>query len=192
MLCTLDEMDKMEIRVWLHILTDVTDTWGRLANVLSPRAPLPRLRPCIRLAAIVGVAIISSIKILLAAIVKGFTHFLGLGLFCTPLLQHTYILPNDRFPQWHKFGVKEHVIGGHADKRTADDYIVENRRGELYAYSSISGSDIKGKDKANNEAREELQVAEEMNPDMPNESHTAGSSSEKGEDRATDGNWRRS
>ncbi|KAF2814806.1 uncharacterized protein BDZ99DRAFT_548967 [Mytilinidion resinicola] len=82
----------METAMWtkmrpiMHGIADVTDTWERFANALSPTPPFPRETARLRLAALVVPALLMSIFVSSYMFMKGVTFGAGFGFFGDPII----------------------------------------------------------------------------------------------------------
>ncbi|KAK4541191.1 hypothetical protein LTR36_008265 [Oleoguttula mirabilis] len=98
----------METAMWnkmrpiMHGLADVTDTWERFANALSPTPPFPHDMYRLRFAAILVPVMASSIFISNYMVVKGITFGIGFGFFGDPVLSRGLEWLNTTFPKWQK------------------------------------------------------------------------------------------
>ncbi|KAI9704003.1 MAG: hypothetical protein M1820_005624 [Bogoriella megaspora] len=98
----------METAMWtkmrpiMHGIADVSDTWERFANALSPTPPFPRYTGRVRLAAVIvpvlGVAMVVTSYMLM----KGVTFGVGFGFFGDPIIQPALHWLNTNFPNWQK------------------------------------------------------------------------------------------
>ncbi|CAI6340223.1 unnamed protein product [Periconia digitata] len=98
----------METAMWtqmrpiMHGLADLTDTWERFANALSPTAPYPQDRYRLRLAAVVLPLFLISLFVSSYMYTKGMTFGIGFGFFGDPILTRGFELLNRKFPNWQK------------------------------------------------------------------------------------------
>ncbi|KAF2789517.1 hypothetical protein K505DRAFT_253221 [Melanomma pulvis-pyrius CBS 109.77] len=98
----------METAMWtkmrplMHGLAEVTDTWERFANALSPTAPFPKDRYRLRFAALVAPLLITSIFVTSYMFTKGLTFGVGFGFFGDPIISRGLDLLNRKFPNWQK------------------------------------------------------------------------------------------
>lgn len=98
----------METAMWtqmrpiMHGLAEVTDTWERFANALSPTAPFPRDRYRLRFAAILALLLLISLFVNSYMFTKGVTFGIGFGFFGDPLISRGLELLNRKFPNWQK------------------------------------------------------------------------------------------
>lgn len=98
----------METAVWtmvrpiMHGLANVSDTYERIANALSPTPPFPRQLHRLRLATIVAPVLALSFFLTSYMFVKGVTFTFGFILFGDPIIQPAYQLLNRKFPNWQK------------------------------------------------------------------------------------------
>ncbi|OCL03011.1 hypothetical protein AOQ84DRAFT_326592 [Glonium stellatum] len=91
-----------KMRPIMHGIADVTDTWERFANALSPTSPFPRETFRLRLAALVLPLLAVSLFATSYMFVKGLTFGVGFGFFGDPIIQRGLAFLNRRFPNWQK------------------------------------------------------------------------------------------
>ncbi|KAF2761079.1 hypothetical protein EJ05DRAFT_461727 [Pseudovirgaria hyperparasitica] len=98
----------METAMWtkmrpvMHGLADVTDTWERFGNALSPTKPFPRSIHRLRLASLIVPLLAVSFFITSYMFVKASTFILGFSFFGDPILQPGLAWLNNTFPNWQK------------------------------------------------------------------------------------------
>ncbi|KAF9631644.1 hypothetical protein BFW01_g2506 [Lasiodiplodia theobromae] len=98
----------METAMWskmrpvMHGLAEVTDTWERFGNALSPTPPFPRNTYRLRLAALVVPLLLVSFFITSYMFVKGVTFGAGFGFFGDPIISRGLSWLNHTFPHWQK------------------------------------------------------------------------------------------
>ncbi|OCK83359.1 hypothetical protein K432DRAFT_432934 [Lepidopterella palustris CBS 459.81] len=98
----------METAMWtkmrpiMHGIADVTDTWERFANMLSPTPPFPQETNRLRVAALIVPVLLMSMFITSYMFVKGLTFGAGFGFFGDPVISRALALLNSRFPHWQK------------------------------------------------------------------------------------------
>ncbi|EME88861.1 uncharacterized protein MYCFIDRAFT_125916 [Pseudocercospora fijiensis CIRAD86] len=98
----------METAIWnnmrpiMHGIADVSDTWERFGNALSPTPPFPRDLFRLRIAAVVVPLLGVSIFVTSYMLVKGITFGVGFGFFGDPLIQRGLVWLNSHFPKWQK------------------------------------------------------------------------------------------
>ncbi|KAF2133223.1 hypothetical protein P153DRAFT_307813 [Dothidotthia symphoricarpi CBS 119687] len=98
----------METAMWtkmrpiMHGIADVTDTWERFANMLSPTAPFPKNKYRTRLAGCVAPLVLVSLFVSSYMFTKGVTFGVGFGFFGDPVLQRGFALLNRKFPHWQQ------------------------------------------------------------------------------------------
>jgi hypothetical protein len=109
----------METAMWtkmrpiMHGLADVTDTWERFGNALSPTPPFPQNLYRIRLAALVLPLLLGSFFITSYMVVKGTTFGIGFGFFGDPAITPALRWLNRTFPNWQKlFEVRNTILKG--------------------------------------------------------------------------------
>jgi hypothetical protein len=91
-----------KMRPIMHGITEVTDTWERFGNALSPTPPFPQETYRIRLAGLVAPLLIVSIFVTSYMFVKGATFGVGFGFFGDPIITPGLRLLNRKFPHWQK------------------------------------------------------------------------------------------
>ncbi|KAH8645820.1 hypothetical protein BX600DRAFT_421383 [Xylariales sp. PMI_506] len=91
-----------KMRPIMHGVADVTDTWERFANALSPTPPFPQDIYRLRLATLVSPLLVVSLFVSSYAFVKGTTFGLGFAFFGDPVITRGLRLLNRRFPHWEK------------------------------------------------------------------------------------------
>lgn len=98
----------METAMWtkmrpiMHGLADVTDTWERFANALSPTPPFPEETYRLRLAGLVVPLLAVSIFVTSYMFTKGATFGVGFGFFGDPVITPGVKWLNKTFPNWQK------------------------------------------------------------------------------------------
>ncbi|EXJ87947.1 hypothetical protein A1O1_04874 [Capronia coronata CBS 617.96] len=98
----------MEETVWkqmrpvMHVLNDVSDTWERFANALSPTPPFSSQKR-LQLGAIFAPLLLISLITRPEWVVKGSTFFGGFAFFSDPLMQRGIALLNEKIPDWPKY-----------------------------------------------------------------------------------------
>ncbi|KAH7138927.1 hypothetical protein B0J11DRAFT_515643 [Dendryphion nanum] len=98
----------METAMWtkmrpiMHGLADVTDTWERFGNALSPTPPFPTNRYHLRIAVLIIPLFFMSIFITSYMFMKGLTFGVGFGFFGDPIISRSLDLLNRKFPNWQK------------------------------------------------------------------------------------------
>ncbi|OAA63417.1 hypothetical protein SPI_03580 [Niveomyces insectorum RCEF 264] len=98
----------METAMWtkmrpiMHGLADVSDTWERLGNALSPTPPFPRELYRLRLAALVVPLLLLSLFVTSYMFMKGLTFGIGFGFFGDPIISRGLTWLNHKFPHWQK------------------------------------------------------------------------------------------
>ncbi|KAF2191355.1 hypothetical protein K469DRAFT_622941 [Zopfia rhizophila CBS 207.26] len=109
----------METAMWtkmrpiMHGIADVTDTWERFANALSPTPPFPRDRYRLRLAALVAPLLLTSIFVTSYVFMKGVTFGIGISFFGDPIISRGLDVLNRKFPNWQKLlEVRNTVLKG--------------------------------------------------------------------------------
>ncbi|KAF7192579.1 hypothetical protein HII31_06088 [Pseudocercospora fuligena] len=98
----------METAIWnkmrpiMHGIADISDTWERFGNALSPTSPFPRDLFRLRIAAVVVPLLGVSIFVTSYMLVKGITFGVGFGFFGDPVIQQGLVWLNSHFPKWQK------------------------------------------------------------------------------------------
>ncbi|MBE7181794.1 MAG: DUF3292 domain-containing protein, partial [Terriglobus roseus] len=98
----------METALWtkmrpiMHGIADVSDTWERFGNALSPTPPFPRDIDRLRLAAVIVPLFAVSLVTTSYMFTKGLTFGVGFGFFGDPIISRGLALLNRRFPNWQK------------------------------------------------------------------------------------------
>ncbi|KAI1098135.1 hypothetical protein F4804DRAFT_338495 [Jackrogersella minutella] len=91
-----------KMRPIMHGIADVSDTWERFANALSPTSPFPRDIYRLRLAVLIIPLFLISLFVTSYMFTKGVTFGAGLGFFGDPIINHGLKWLNHRFPHWQK------------------------------------------------------------------------------------------
>lgn len=91
-----------QMRPFMHGLADVTDTWERFANALSPTPPFPKDLYRLRLASLVVPLLAGSFFISSYMVVKSITFGIGFGFFGDPVITPGLKYLNSHFPNWQK------------------------------------------------------------------------------------------
>ncbi|KAF3404111.1 hypothetical protein DPV78_002449 [Talaromyces pinophilus] len=86
----------------MHILGDVTDTYERFGNALSPAPPFPKYAARLRLATILLPMALGSFFVTSYMVVKGAGFMFGFVFFGDPILVRGAKYLNRRFPHWQK------------------------------------------------------------------------------------------
>ncbi|KAH6638553.1 hypothetical protein BKA67DRAFT_588836 [Truncatella angustata] len=98
----------METTVWtkmrpvMHGVADVSDTWERFSNALSPTPPFPHDIYRLRLAAVIAPLFFVSLFVTSYMFMKGLTFGVGFGFFGDPVITRGIVLLNRKFPHWQK------------------------------------------------------------------------------------------
>lgn len=87
----------------MRVITDLTDTWERLANALNPKPPFPIFRPRIKLAAVLLPMVIASYYTTPYMLTKGSGFALGLIIFGKPVLDRVVWMLEQTYPHWQRF-----------------------------------------------------------------------------------------
>ncbi|GAW17205.1 hypothetical protein ANO14919_066580 [Xylariales sp. No.14919] len=91
-----------KMRPIMHGISDVTDTWERLGNALSPTSPFPQDTYRIRLAGLVVPLLIVSLFTTSYMFVKGASLGAGFGFFGDPIITPGLRWLNRSYPHWQK------------------------------------------------------------------------------------------
>ncbi|OQE46756.1 hypothetical protein PENCOP_c001G01517 [Penicillium coprophilum] len=86
----------------MQVVGDITDTYEKLANALSPTSPFPQMSPRLRLAAVLGPAFLASTLTSCYVFMKLSTLLIGIVFFGDPAIRRGIIHLNSRFPNWQK------------------------------------------------------------------------------------------
>jgi len=98
----------MEAAMWskmrpaLHGINDVTDTFERFGNALSPVPPFPKDAARLRLAGVVAGLLAVSLVTSSYMFMKGVTFGVGFGFFGDPAIQRGMVWLNRNYPHWEK------------------------------------------------------------------------------------------
>lgn len=91
-----------KMRPVMHGLADVSDTWERFGNALSPTAPFPQNTYRLRLAIFLVPLFCASLLTTPYMVIKGITFGVGLAFFGDPVIWRALDLLNRKFPHWEK------------------------------------------------------------------------------------------
>lgn len=91
-----------KMRPIMHGIADVSDTWERFANALSPTSPFPRDLCRVRLAALVIPVLLIPLFVTSYMFMKGVTFGIGFGFFGDPIISRGMGWLNRTFPHWQK------------------------------------------------------------------------------------------
>lgn len=91
-----------QMRPFMHAIADVSDTWERFGNALSPTPPFPKDVYQLRLAALVVPLLVGSFFVTSYMGVKGMTFGIGFGFFGDPIIWKGLDWLNRTFPNWQK------------------------------------------------------------------------------------------
>lgn len=91
-----------KMRPLMKIVGDITDTWERFANALSPTPPFPQHIYRLRLASLVVPLLLVSLFVTSYMFMKGVTFGVGFGFFGDPIITRGIKLLNREFPHWEK------------------------------------------------------------------------------------------
>jgi hypothetical protein len=90
------------MRPTMHALADISDTWERFANALSPTPPFPHDLYRLRLAAIIVPMLAGSFFLNSYMIMKSVGFGVGFGMFGDPVITRGLDFLNTKFPRWQK------------------------------------------------------------------------------------------
>ncbi|KAI1385145.1 uncharacterized protein F4822DRAFT_335412 [Hypoxylon trugodes] len=91
-----------KMRPIMHGVADVSDTWERFANALSPTPPFPRDIYRLRLASLILPLFLISLFVTSYMFMKGVTFGVGFGFFGDPIISRGLKWLNHTFPNWQK------------------------------------------------------------------------------------------
>ncbi|XDG04760.1 hypothetical protein ABKA04_004375 [Annulohypoxylon sp. FPYF3050] len=91
-----------KMRPTMHGIADVSDTWERFVNALSPTPPFPRDVYRLRLAILFVPLFIVSLLVTSYMFTKGMTFGVGFGFFGDPVISRGLKWLNRKFPHWQK------------------------------------------------------------------------------------------
>ncbi|KAK8054326.1 hypothetical protein PG996_013627 [Apiospora saccharicola] len=91
-----------KMRPLMKIVGDITDTWERFANALSPTPPFPQHIYRMRVASLIIPLLITSLFVTSYMFIKGVTFGVGFGFFGDPIITRGVKLLNREFPHWEK------------------------------------------------------------------------------------------
>ncbi|ORY61026.1 uncharacterized protein BCR38DRAFT_526516 [Pseudomassariella vexata] len=91
-----------QMRSVMHGIADISDTWERFANALSPTTPFPRDVARMRLATLVVPLLAISMFVTSYMFMKGMTLGAGLVFFGGPIFTRGIKLLDRNFPHWQK------------------------------------------------------------------------------------------
>ncbi|PSK55853.1 hypothetical protein B9Z65_4731 [Elsinoe australis] len=91
-----------KMRPIMHGIADVSDTWERFGNALSPTRPFPHDLYRLRLAALVVPVLGISVFVTSYMFMKGVTFGAGFGFFGDPIIFPALKWLNRTFPNWQK------------------------------------------------------------------------------------------
>ncbi|OJJ44292.1 hypothetical protein ASPZODRAFT_135098 [Penicilliopsis zonata CBS 506.65] len=86
----------------MRVMSDITDTYERFANALSPTPPFHVLEPRLRLAGVLTGGCLVSLFMSSYMLIKVSGFFLGIGFFGDPLLWRVATYLNREYPHWEK------------------------------------------------------------------------------------------
>lgn len=96
----------METAIWnkmrpvLHGINDVSDTFERFGNALSPIPPFPKDAARFRLAAVIAPLLVLSLVTTNYMFMKGMGFGVGFGFFGDPVIQRGIVWLNKNYPNW--------------------------------------------------------------------------------------------
>ncbi|KAJ5582433.1 hypothetical protein N7535_001053 [Penicillium sp. DV-2018c] len=86
----------------MQVVGNITDTYEKMGNALSPTAPFPRLQPRLRLVALLAPLCLLSLLTSSYVFMKLNTFFIGFAFFGDPIISRGISYLNRRFPNWQK------------------------------------------------------------------------------------------
>ncbi|CAG8032075.1 unnamed protein product [Penicillium nalgiovense] len=86
----------------MQMIGDITDTYEKFGNALSPTAPFPQLSPRLRLMAVLGPAFLISMVTSCYVFMKLSRLLIGLAFFGDPVIRRGIVYLNRRIPNWQK------------------------------------------------------------------------------------------
>lgn len=98
----------METAMWtkmrpiMHGIADLTDTWERFGNALSPTPPFPKETYRLRIAVLVIPLVAISLFVSSYMFIKGVTFGVGFGFFGDPIISRGLAWLNRTIPNWQK------------------------------------------------------------------------------------------
>ncbi|KAK0624984.1 hypothetical protein B0T17DRAFT_531609 [Bombardia bombarda] len=102
-----------KMRPIMHMIGDVTDTWERFANALSPTPPFPRETSRLRIATLVIPVFGLSLFVTSYMFMKGVTFGIGFGFFGDPVISRGLDWLNRTIPDWKKlFEMRNTILKG--------------------------------------------------------------------------------
>ncbi|KAL5357132.1 hypothetical protein BJX96DRAFT_181237 [Aspergillus floccosus] len=97
----------------IRIISDITETYERFCNLLSPTPPFHLVNARLRLGSILVLWALCSLFIPSYWLIKSTTFLLGLVFFGDPLFQRSLAWMNYRFPHWkEEFDINETLLKG--------------------------------------------------------------------------------
>ncbi|KAH9890750.1 hypothetical protein F4778DRAFT_366447 [Xylariomycetidae sp. FL2044] len=91
-----------QMRPVMHGICDVSDTWERFANALSPTAPFPKDVYRLRLASLILPVLLMSLFVSSYMFIKGTTFGVGFAFFGDPIIVPFLKWLNRQYPNWQK------------------------------------------------------------------------------------------
>jgi len=91
-----------KMRPIMHGIADVSDTWERFGNALSPTPPFPHNAYRLRLAGLILPLLGISVFISSYMLIKGVTFGIGFGFFGDPIISRGLAWLTRKFPNWQK------------------------------------------------------------------------------------------
>lgn len=91
-----------KMRPIMHGVAEVSDTWERFGNTLSPTPPFPRDLYRLRLASLIVPILAASIFTCSYMFLKGVTFGIGFAFFGDPIISRGITWLNHTFPRWQK------------------------------------------------------------------------------------------
>ncbi|KAF3937815.1 hypothetical protein ABW19_dt0206439 [Dactylella cylindrospora] len=91
-----------KMRPVMHAIENISDTWERLGNALSPAPPFPQRAPRIRLAGVLVPVLLGSFCVTSYMMIKGLGFGIGFAFFGRPAIDRGINILNKNFPHWQK------------------------------------------------------------------------------------------
>ncbi|KAI1086901.1 hypothetical protein F5B19DRAFT_101703 [Rostrohypoxylon terebratum] len=91
-----------KMRPIMHGIADVSDTWERFTNALSPTPPFPRDVYRLKLAILILPLLVMSLFVTSYMFTKSVTFGVGFGFFGDPVISRGLKWLNRKFPHWQK------------------------------------------------------------------------------------------
>ncbi|KAH8882138.1 hypothetical protein GQ53DRAFT_885822 [Thozetella sp. PMI_491] len=92
-----------KMRPVMHGIADISDTWERFGNALSPTPPFPKSLHRLRIATLVAPLFLVSLFLTSYMLVKAAGFAAGFIFFGEPVISRLLALLDRRFPHWERF-----------------------------------------------------------------------------------------